>query len=150
MVSDCLVNTTNRYGINMEQNGITEDELKLKEEYKEARRESRASNLAMELSKERKRLKQELAELQTEVEDLTPTTPTGTPDWYVKWTATVLAVAGVFLISAGLNTYGQCAYLIASGCWVYVGMVWSDRAIMIGSSITGTAVAMNLVTNLVG
>jgi len=119
-----------------------------KEEFKEASSESRARNLAMELSKERKRLKEELAELQTEVEDLTPTTPTGTPDWYVKWTATILAVAGVFLLSANHIIYGQIAYLIASMCWVYVGMAWSDRAIMIGSSIAGTAVAMNLVTTL--
>ena len=119
-----------------------------KDEYHEESTNSRATKLAMELSKERRRLKQELAELQTEVEDLTPTTPTGTPDWYVKWLATVLAVAGVFLISAGYIQYGQIAYLIASACWVYVGMVWSDRAIMIGSSISGTAVAMNLVTSL--
>ena len=128
---------------------MTEAQEHAKEEYQEESSASRATKLAMELSKERKRLKQELAELQTEVEDLTPTTPTGTVDWYVKWTATVLAVAGVFLISAGLNIYGQYAYLIASACWVYVGMAWSDRAIMIGSSITGTAVAMNLVTSLV-
>jgi len=119
-----------------------------KDEYHEESTNSRATKLAMELSKERKRLKQELAELQTEVEDLTPTTPTGTTDWYVKWAATILAVAGVFLISAGFTQYGQIAYLVASACWVYVGMVWSDRAIMIGSSITGTAVAMNLVTSL--
>jgi hypothetical protein len=145
MGSDSLESITNLYGIEMEL-----DDTTTKEEFKEARRESRASNLAMELSKERKRLKAELAELQTEVEDLTPTTPTGTPDWYVKWTATILAVAGVFLISAGLGMYGQIAYLIASVCWVFVGMAWSDRAIMIGSSITGTAVAMNLVTSLVG
>jgi len=125
------------------------DNVTTQDEYKEISSQTRARNLAMELSKERKRLKAELAELQTEVEDLTPTTPTGTVDWYVKWAATILAVAGVFLISAGLNIYGQYAYLIASACWVYVGMAWSDRAIMIGSSITGTAVAMNLVTSMV-
>ena len=119
-----------------------------KDEYQEESSASRATKLAMELSKERKRLKQELSELQTEVEDLTPTTPTGTPDWYVKWTATVLAVAGVFLISADFVQYGQIAYLVASVCWVYVGMAWSDRAIMIGSSISGTAVAMNLVQGI--
>jgi len=128
--------------------GLSMAEELTKDEYHEESTNSRATKLAMELSKERKRLKQELAELQTEVEDLTPTTPTGTPDWYVKWFATVLAVAGVFLISAGYIQYGQIAYLIASACWVYVGMVWSDRAIMIGSSISGTAVAMNLVTSL--
>ena len=128
--------------------GLSMAEELTKDEYHEESTNSRATKLAMELSKERKRLKQELAELQTEVEDLTPTTPTGTTDWYVKWAATILAVAGVFLISAGFTQYGQIAYLVASACWVYVGMVWSDRAIMIGSSITGTAVAMNLVTSL--
>ena len=136
----------------MKTSGIDELELNdttTQEEYKEASSESRARNLAMELSKERKRLKQELLELQTEVEDLTPTTPTGTPDWYVKWAATILAVIGVFIISAGFGIYGQIMYLLSSICWVYVGMAWSDRAIMIGSSITGTAVAMNLVQVLV-
>ena len=125
------------------------DDTTTQEEYKEVSSESRARNLAMELSKEKKRLKQELAELQQENEELTPTTPTGTPDWYVKWVATVLAVGGVFLISANFIQYGQIAYILSSMCWVYVGMVWSDRAIMIGSSISGTAVAMNIVQGLV-
>ena len=120
-----------------------------KDEYHEESTNSRATKLAMELSKERKRLKQELAELQTEVEDLTPTTPTGTTDWYVKWISMILAVVGVFAISAGFTFYGQVAYILSSMGWVFVGMAWSDRAIMIGSSISGTAVAMNLVTSFV-
>lgn len=109
---------------------------------------TRAQSLAMELSKERKRLKKELAELQTEVEDLTPTTPTGTPDWYVKWFSMVGAVIGVFAISAGFTMFGQIAYVLSSCGWVYVGMAWGDRAIMIGSAISGTAVMMNIVTSI--
>jgi len=128
---------------------MTEHEQMIKDEYKEASRENRASQLAAELSKERKRLKQELAELQHEVEDLTPTTPTGTVDWYVKWASMVLAVIGVFSISAGFTVYGQVAYILSSMGWIFVGMTWSDRAIMIGSSISGTAVAMNLVQGLI-
>jgi hypothetical protein len=141
---DSLENITKISGIDLE----NLDDTTTQEEYKEASSASRARNLAIELSKERKRLKQELAELQQENEDLTPTTPTGTPDWYVKWLATFLAVAGVFLISANFTLYGQISYIFSSMCWVYVGMVWSDRAIMIGSSISGTAVAMNLVASL--
>ena len=106
---------------------------------------SKAGKLAMELSQEKKRLKKDLADLQTEVEDLTPTTPTGTVDWYVKWTSMSFAVLGVFLISAGLVFWGQIAYMLSAIGWVYVGMAWGDRAIMIGSAITGTAVMMNLV-----
>ena len=106
---------------------------------------SKAGKLAMELSQEKKRLKKDLADLQTEVEVLTPTTPTGTVDWYVKWTSMSFAVLGVFLMSAGLVFYGQIAYILSAIGWVYVGMAWGDRAIMIGSSITGTAVSMNFV-----
>jgi hypothetical protein len=116
-----------------------------KDEYKEERTMSKAASLAMELSKERGRLRQELQDLQAELEDVKPTTPTGTIDWYVKWLSVIFSVTGVFMISANAQMYGQICYLISSVGWVYVGMQWSDRAIMIGSSITGTAVAMNLV-----
>ena len=109
---------------------------------------TKAGRLAMELSNEKKRLKLELQELQAEYEEVKPTTPTGTKDWYVKWLSMILAVLGVFLISASYILYGQIAYMISSVGWIYVGMQWGDRAIMIGSAITGTAVAMNLIENL--
>jgi hypothetical protein len=110
---------------------------------------TKAGKLAMELSHEKRRLKKELAELQTEVEDLTPTTPVGTVDWYVKWVAMGLAVCGVFLMSAGFTYWGQVSYIVSSIGWVFVGMAWGDRAIMIGSAITGTAVAMNFVERII-
>ena len=128
---------------------MTEVEQEVRDEYKEQKTMSKAASLAMELSKEKRRLQTELEELQHEFDIVKPTTPTGTPDWYVKWAATIFAVIGVFLISANLSYYGQLAYIASSICWVFVGMQWSDRAIMIGSSISGTAVAMNLVTGLV-
>jgi len=109
---------------------------------------SKAGKLAMELAEEKRRLKQELEELQTEYDGVKPTTPTGTPDWYIKWTAVIMAVVGVFLMSAGLAIPGQISYIISGIGWIYVGMQWSDRAIMIGSAITSTAVAMNLMETL--
>jgi hypothetical protein len=120
----------------------------VKAEYKDSQM-TKAGQLAMELGAERKRLKKELSELQSEVEDLTPTTPVGTVDWYVKWTSMAFAVCGVFLISAGLMFWGQIAYMLSAVGWVFVGMAWGDRAIMIGSAITGTAVAMNFVQRLI-
>lgn len=109
---------------------------------------SKAGKLAMELAEEKRRLKQELEELQTEYDGVKPTTPTGTPDWYIKWTAVIMAVVGVFLMSAGLAIPGQISYIISGIGWIYVGMQWSDRAIMIGSAITSTAVSMNLMETL--
>ena len=89
----------------------------------------------------------ELEELQGEYDDIKPLTPIGTKDWYVKWGSMILGVVGVFLISAEIYLFGQIAYLISAVGWIYVGMQWGDRAIMIGSAISGTAVAMFLIEN---
>ena len=124
----------------------TEKEIsqQVQDQYKDSTM-GRGAKLAMELNAERKRLKQEMEELQLEVDDLKPATPTGTVDSYVKWVATILGVVGVFLISAGAGTLGQVCYALAACSWVYVGHCWNDKAIMIGSAISGTAVLMNLV-----
>ena len=118
----------------------------MEEEKKEP---SRPVLLARELAEEKKRLEKELEELHTEYEAVKPTTPTGTLDWAVKWLAVVLGVVGVFLITAGLTVPGQIAYLMSAVAWIFVGMNWSDRAIMIGSSITGTAVALELLKHFI-
>ena len=109
---------------------------------------TKAGRLAMELSHEKKRLKQELEELQTEYDEIKPTTPTGTTDWYVKWISMLLAVAGIFLISASFILYRQIAYIVSWIGWIYVGMQLGDRAIMIVSSVSWTAIAMNVVNTL--
>ena len=137
----------------MDKNDITIEKIEekispdIKEEFAGSTM-TKAGRLAMELNAERKRLKQEMEELQLEVEDLKPATPTGTVDSYVKWVATVFGVVGVFLISAGLSTLGQVCYALAACCWIYVGHCWNDKAIMIGSAISGTSVLMNLVEGL--
>lgn len=106
---------------------------------------SKAGQLAMQLAKEKQKLETELSEVQQQYESAKPTTPVGTRDWYVKWLAMTFAVIGVFVLSAGMSTAGQILYVLSGVCWIYVGMQWSDRAIMIGSAITSTSVAMNLV-----
>lgn len=136
---------------NEEMNAKAESEVskQTKEKY-ESSTMSKAGKLAMELAEEKRRLTNELSELQEQYESAKPTTPVGTPDWYVKWSATIMAVLGVFIMSAGFLTIGQMMYVVSGICWIFVGMQWSDRAIMIGSAITTTAVCMNLVQTFFG
>ena len=119
-------------------------EKSFKEQVKGLDTTSKAGQLARELNAERTRLKQELEEAQEQVDIFSPSTPTGGIDSVVKWLATSLAVTGVFLQSAGFMTEGKIAYALSSIAWIYVGQCWNDKAIMIGSAITGTAVLMNL------
>ena len=77
---------------------------------------SEAGKKAMQFRSERNRLRQELAEMESLVEELSPATPTGTIDSYVKWLATGLAISGVFLMSAGWSLIGQMCYAVSSIC----------------------------------
>jgi hypothetical protein len=109
----------------------------------------KAASLALQLREEKKRLKEELDALQKENENLTPVAPTGTIDYYIKWVGVILGVTGMFLMNTNCVTFGQISYLISGICWITVGSLWKDTAIMIGSTITTTTIAMNLLEKLI-
>ena len=116
-------------------------------EYKEERQMSKAASLAMELSKEKKRMQEEFDELQAQFEEVSPSTPSGGPDSYLKWIGVVSAVLGIFLQNAGLSIFGQLFYIVGAISWTVVGFYWNDKAVMLGSVIPATATAMNLMQN---
>ena len=116
-------------------------------EYKEERQMSKAASLAMELSKEKKRMQEEFDELQAQFEEVSPSTPSGGPDSYLKWIGVVSAVLGIFLQNAGLSIFGQLYYIVGAISWTAVGFYWNDKAVMLGSVIPATATAMNLMQN---
>jgi hypothetical protein len=110
---------------------------------------TRATQLAMELSKEKRRLTEELSALQEEYDHMAPTTPIGTLDWYIKWVAVMFGVSGIFTMSAGLTMFGMMLYLFSAVCWTVVGIIWNDRAVMLGSVIPATATALSLVQKII-
>ena len=118
-------------------------------EYKEEKQMGKAASLAMELSKEKKRLQQDLEEMQAQFEEVSPSTPSGGPDSYLKWIGVIAAVLGIFLQNAGLPIYGQLFYIVGACSWTAVGFYWNDKAVMLGSVIPATSVAMSLIQQTV-
>lgn len=148
MASACLANTTELYGTSM----TDKPELEVEHEHsteENPRVVTRATQLAMELSKEKRRLTEELSTLQEEYNNMAPTTPVGTLDWYIKWCGVVFGVSGIFTMSAGLPIYGMMLYLISALSWTAVGIIWNDRAVMLGAIIPATATALSLVQKLI-
>jgi len=125
------------------------EEVTAQVEYKEEKQMGKAASLAMELSKEKKRLQEELEEMQAQFEEVSPSTPSGGPDSYLKWIGVIAAVVGIFLQNAGLPIYGQLFYIAGACSWTAVGFYWNDKAVMLGSVIPATSVAMNLIQRLV-
>jgi len=87
--------------------------------------------------------------MQAQFEEVSPSTPSGGPDSYLKWIGVVAAVLGIFLQNAGLPIYGQLFYIAGACSWTAVGFYWNDKAVMLGSVIPATSVAMNLIQRLV-
>ena len=148
MVLGCLANIMRHFGIEM----VGKSNLEVEHEHnteENPRVVTRATQLAMELSKEKRRLTEELATLQEEYDHMAPTTPVGTLDWYIKWFGVVFGVSGIFIVSAGLPTIGMTLYLCSALSWTAVGMLWNDRAVMLGSIIPATATGLSLLQKLV-
>jgi len=125
------------------------EEVTAQVEYKEEKQMGKAASLAMELSKEKKRLQEELEEMQAQFEEVSPSTPSGGPDSYLKWIGVIAAVLGIFLQNAGLPIYGQLFYIVGACSWTAVGFYWNDKAVMLGSVIPATSVAMSLIQQTV-
>jgi len=79
-------------------------------------------------------------------------TPNGGLCWYIKWTASVLILSG--LAVRAMDT--ESAYRILdlslnlSGVvgWLFVGLLWHDRALIILNAVASTMLTAGLIATL--
>ena len=58
-------------------------------------------------------------------------TPKYTVDWYVKWVASIFILAALSMRGLdGLQIYDLCFSIIGIGLWLWVSIVWKDRALV--------------------
>ncbi len=58
-------------------------------------------------------------------------TPKYTADWYVKWIASVFVLMAISIRGVeGLQFYDLCLSLIGITLWLWVSIIWKDRALI--------------------
>ena len=73
-------------------------------------------------------------------------TPKHTPDWYIKWVASVFVLAAMSIRGVdGYQFYDVCLSMVGISLWLVVSVLWHDRALII---LNGAGLAF-LVTNFV-
>jgi len=59
--------------------------------------------------------------------------------WYVKWFATIMVLVAITFRSAGFNEVfymiDMLCTLTGTVCWLYVSIVWKDRALIIMNTV---------------
>jgi hypothetical protein len=74
-------------------------------------------------------------------------TPTGTIDWYIKWMASACILLAIAFRAADVSHLIDLVLSsIGVAGWLYVGMIWKDRALIV---VNGVALVM-LIAGLLG
>ena len=74
-------------------------------------------------------------------------TPKYTLDWYVKWVASIMILIGMSIRGVdGLQIYDLSVSIIGIALWLWVSILWKDRALIILNAVG----LLFLIRNLVG
>ena len=63
-------------------------------------------------------------------------TPLHDLSWYVKWTSSFFVIIGWMLNSINLFPYNIFIQMIGVAGWLWVGILWHDRALIVLNSIS--------------
>lgn len=63
-------------------------------------------------------------------------TPKQTPDWYVKWAASITLLVAMVIRASGTNPFvDTCISFIGCAGWLYVSIAWKDRALIMLNTV---------------
>ena len=78
-------------------------------------------------------------------------TPKYTPDWYIKWVASIIILAAMSIRGVeGLQLYDLILSIIGVAGWLIVSAIWEDRALIMLNSVGLLLLLKNLITALMG
>jgi len=77
-------------------------------------------------------------------------TPKYTPDWYIKWVASIFILAAMSMRGIeGLQLYDLSLSIVGIIGWLVVAAIWEDRALIMLNSFGLVLLLKNLITTLV-
>ena len=77
-------------------------------------------------------------------------TPKYTPDWYLKWVASVFVLAAMSIRGVdGLAIYDLGLSLIGVTMWLVVSILWNDRALIILNGAGLLFLLSNLIQSII-
>jgi hypothetical protein len=78
-------------------------------------------------------------------------TPKYTPDWYVKWVASLFILVAMSIRGVeGLQEYDLILSIIGVTGWLIVSLIWEDRALIVLNSFGLLLLLKNMIVLLVG
>tara|TARA_X000001388_G_scaffold69322_1_gene57775 strand:- start:688 stop:981 length:294 start_codon:yes stop_codon:yes gene_type:complete len=88
-------------------------------------------------------------ELQNSKRIFKSATPKQTLDWYIKWVASAFVLAGMSMRGLeGFQLYDLISSLTGISLWLWVSIIWNDRALIILNAAGIVLLARNLMISI--
>ena len=92
-------------------------------------------------------MKFDLEELKNSKRIFKSATPKGDMSWYVKWISSFIIVTAMSLRGVeGMQLYDLSLSIIGVSGWLFVGLLWKDRALIILNAVALFFLIKNLIT----
>tara|TARA_B100001939_G_C16622470_1_gene479890 strand:- start:194 stop:499 length:306 start_codon:yes stop_codon:yes gene_type:complete len=76
-------------------------------------------------------------------------TPKYTLDWYIKWVASSFVLAGMSMRGIdGLQLYDLSVSMIGIALWLWVSILWKDRALILLNGVGLLFLLRNIITSM--
>ena len=76
-------------------------------------------------------------------------TPMHTLDWYIRWVASLFILVGMSLRGVeGLQLYDLSVSIIGISLWLWVSIIWKDRALVLLNGVGLLFLCRNIITLL--
>tara|TARA_R110000824_G_scaffold172419_5_gene350235 strand:- start:252 stop:494 length:243 start_codon:yes stop_codon:yes gene_type:complete len=69
--------------------------------------------------------------------------------WYVKWASSILLMLGMILTSQNIFPYNLYLHVVGISGWLYVSIVWNDRALIVLNSVALSIFVNGIVSTMV-
>jgi|TARA_R110002110_G_C13221906_1_gene697455 hypothetical protein len=69
--------------------------------------------------------------------------------WYTKWISSILLMLGMILTSQNIFPYNLYLHVIGISGWLYVSIVWNDRALIVLNSVALSIFVNGIVSTMV-
>ena len=69
--------------------------------------------------------------------------------WYTKWTSSILLMLGMILTSQNIFPYNLYLHVVGISGWLYVSIVWNDRALIVVNSVALSIFVNGIVSTMV-
>ena len=77
-------------------------------------------------------------------------TPLHDLSWYIKWASTIFIILGMITTALNLFSFNMFVHLIGVTGWLFVGILWHDRALIVLNSISLAIYTLGIVNYYYG